>query len=139
MKLKLYVAIFLLSLLALPESAAFAAPRLPGEANVMEVAVAVPAQGSTSHSVALAWTDGKNPAGVTYNVYRATGLCSGTPTFSKLSTAVVTLAFSDTTVTPGNYCYQVTATVASVESAPSNQAAAAVPAFAPTALTATPQ
>jgi hypothetical protein len=37
-------------------------------------------------------------------------------------------------VTPGNYCYQVTATHNAVESSPSNTALAPVPSFAPTQL-----
>lgn len=90
--------------------------------------------GQTTHSVTLSWTDTLNPTGTTYNVYRATGLCSGTPTFSKLATAISAKTYQDTTVTPGNYCYQVTATYNSVESAPSNSALAPVPSFAPTQL-----
>lgn len=94
----------------------------------------------TAHSVTLTWTDTQNPTmGTTYSVYRATGLCSGTPTFSKLATAITTKTYQDTTVTPGNYCYQATATVNGVESGPSNSAPAAVPAFAPTGLTLTVQ
>ena len=77
-----------------------------------------------SHSVNLSWTDTANPAGTTYNVYRATGLCSGTPVFSKLATGVpiatVAAPYVDSTVTPGNFCYQVTATVAGLESPASN-------------------
>jgi fibronectin type 3 domain-containing protein len=119
---------------------AFAAPR-SADAVVLEKEVSVPAGQTVTgqHSVTLTWADGKNPSGVTYTVYRATGLCSGTPTFSKLATAVAVLTYADSTVTPGNYCYQVTASVASVESAPSNQAAAAVPSFPPTSLAATVQ
>lgn len=86
------------------------------------------------HSVILRWTDTLNPTGTTYSVYRATGLCSGTPTFSKIATGVTVLTFTDSTVTPGNYCYQVTATVNGNESAPSNAVNPAVPAFVPTAL-----
>lgn len=95
--------------------------------------------GQTSHSATLTWTDTANPVGTTYSVYRATGLCSGTPTFSKLATAVASKTYLDSTVSPGNYCYQVTATFSGVESAPSNSAAAAVPSFAPTTLAVTVQ
>ena len=91
------------------------------------------------HSVTLAWTDTANPSGTTYSVYRATGLCSGTPPFARLATAVAEKTYQDTTVQPGNYCYQVTATYNSVESAPSNSALAPVPSFAPTQLAVTVQ
>ena len=93
----------------------------------------------TQHSATLSWTDNLNPTGTTYNVYRATGLCSGTPTFSKLATAVATKNYVDNTVTPGNYCYTVSATFNSVESAQSTAAAAAVPSFPPTSLQITVQ
>jgi len=96
------------------------------------------AQVITSHSVTLAWQDTLNPAGATtYSVYRAPGLCSGTPTFAKLATALTVLTYQDSTVTPGNYCYQVTATVGGMESSPSNTAGAPVPSFAPAQLTVT--
>jgi uncharacterized protein (DUF2141 family) len=95
---------------------------------------------TATHKVTLTWTDALNPAGsTTYTVYRATGLCSGTPTFSKLATGVATLTFADSTVTPGNYCFAVSATVAGVESALSVSALATVPAFMPTALQVTVQ
>lgn len=92
-----------------------------------------------SHNATLTWTDTSNPTGTTYNVYRATGLCSGTPTFSKLATAVTVKTYQDTTVQPGGYCFMVTAVYNSVESAASNSASAAVPAFSPTGLTLTTQ
>lgn len=88
----------------------------------------------TTHTVTLTWADTLNPAGTTYSVYRAPGLCSGTPVFSKIATAVTAKTYADTTVQPGNYCYAVTATFNSVESAQSNTVQPAVPAFAPTAL-----
>ena len=95
---------------------------------------------ATQHSVTLTWSDPSNPTtGTTYSIYRATGLCSGTPTFSKLASAVSGKSYVDTTVTPGNYCYQATATVNGMESAPSNTAAAAVPSFPPQGLSATVQ
>lgn len=102
------------------------------------LAVMVAAQ-TPQHSVTLNWTDTANPSGTTYTVYRAVGLCSGTPTFSKLATAVTVKTYQDSTVQPGNYCYQVTATANSVESAPSNTALAPVPSFAPSQLTITVQ
>jgi fibronectin type 3 domain-containing protein len=93
----------------------------------------------TTHSVSLTWQDTLNPSGTTYSVYRATGLCSGTPTFSKIATALTVKTYQDTTVQPGNYCYQVTATANAVESAPSNTALAPVPSFAPAQLSITVQ
>lgn len=100
-------------------------------------ATGVAAQGA--HSVTLGWSDALNPAGTTYSVYRATGLCSGTPTFSKLASGIATKTYQDTTVTPGNFCYTVSATVNGVESAQSASVNPAVPAFAPTALSFTVQ
>lgn len=89
----------------------------------------------TNHSATLNWVDTLNPAGATYNVYRVAGLCSGTPTFSKIATAVAVKTYVDPTVTPGNYCFEVTAQINAVESAPSNTAGAPVPAFPPANLT----
>lgn len=91
----------------------------------------------TTHSATLTWTDTLNPSGTTYNVKRATGLCSGTPTFSTIASAVAVKTYVDNTVTPGNYCYVVTAVYAGMESAPSNSALAPIPSFTPTALTVT--
>jgi hypothetical protein len=96
--------------------------------------MAVVALAQATHSVTLTWTDTANPAGTTYSVYRATGLCSGSPVFSKLASAIAVKTYVDETVTPGNYCYQATATANGMESAPSNSALAPVPSFAPTAL-----
>lgn len=88
----------------------------------------------TTHSVTLTLVDNLNPAGTTYTFYRATGLCSGTPTFAKIATAVAVKTFQDTTVTPGNYCYAATATFQGMESGMSPTASAAVPSFPPSAL-----
>jgi len=102
--------------------------------------VAVPGMAqAASHSVTLTWTDASNPAGTTYNVYRAPGLCSGTPAFSKVGSAVAGKTYTDTTVTVGNYCFQVTAVFSGAESVPSNLVNPNVPAFAPTTLTFTVQ
>lgn len=97
---------------------------------------ALPAlQAQTTHSATLAWTDTLNPTGTTYSVYRATGLCSGTPTFSKIASALTAKTYQDTTVTPGNYCFEVTANFNGMESAPSNTAGAPIPSFPPAQLT----
>lgn len=86
------------------------------------------------HSATLVWVDTQNPSGTTYSVYRASGLCSGSPVFSKLATAVTDKTYVDSTVQPGNYCYQATATFNGVESGPSNTSSGAVPAFSPIGL-----
>jgi spermidine/putrescine-binding protein len=91
-------------------------------------------QAAEPHSVTLNWEDLLNPAGTTYKVYRATGLCSGTPSFTALANGVTAKTYIDLTVSPGNYCYQVTAVYNGIESAPSNSALAPVPSWAPTKL-----
>lgn len=92
-----------------------------------------------AHKVTLTWQDSKNPSGTTYSVYRAPGLCSGSPVFAKIATGVAAKTFEDSTVQPGNYCYAVTATFNGVESAQSNTTQAPVPAFPPEQLTNTVQ
>lgn len=81
------------------------------------------------HNVSLAWTASTSAAGnpsLTYNVYRSSG-CSGT--FALLNTMPISATtFLDAAVPPGTYCYQATAVLAGLESAPSNQASAVVPA-----------
>jgi fibronectin type 3 domain-containing protein len=83
-----------------------------------------------THSVTLSWNDTLNPAGTTYNVYRADGLCSGSPVFAKIASAVALKTYKDTTVTVGNYCFQVTAVFNSIESSPSNSVNPTVGPFA---------
>lgn len=97
-------------------------------------ALTLAAQTPANHSVTLTWVDDRNPTGTTYSVHRSAGLCSGTPVFSKIATAVAVKTYEDTTVTPGNYCFTVTATFQGMESANSPTAAAAVPSFPPSAL-----
>jgi hypothetical protein len=97
-------------------------------------ALAAAAQ-APAHSVTLTWVDGRNPAGTTYSVHRSAGMCSGTPVFSKIAAALAVKTYEDTSVTPGNYCYTVTATFMGMESANSPTAAAAVPSFPPSELT----
>ena len=91
----------------------------------------------TAHSATLTWADTLNPPATTYSVYRATGLCSGTPTYAKIATALTAKTYEDTTVQPGNYCYTVTASYNGMESAPSNTAGAPVPSFPPASLNVT--
>lgn len=81
------------------------------------------------HSVALTWSDSDSAvSGIGYNVYRAPGTCSASSVFSKLTaTPITSLSYTDATVSLGNsYCYQVTATLAGGESAPSNSITATV-------------
>lgn len=90
--------------------------------------------GQSSHQAVLTWQDLLNPSGTTYSVYRGSGLCSGSPIFSQLVQGVSQKTYTDTTVTPGNYCFYVTATFSAIESAHSNFAFALVPSFPPTSL-----
>ena len=91
---------------------------------------AVPAR--AQNSVRVSWTAssdaGANPS-LIYNVYRA-GSCPGQ--FTKLNSApLLGTSYLDTNVAVGAvYCYQVTAVLNGVESVPSNQTIAAVPASA---------
>ena len=87
------------------------------------------AQGRT---VTLTWTDAANPAGTTYSVKRATGICSGTPTYSTIASGITAKTFQDANVAVGNYCYVVTASFSGLESAPSNSAGAGVLPVPPT-------
>jgi len=80
-------------------------------------------------TVQITWQASSSAAGnpsLTYNVYRAP-TCAGQ--FSKLNGAGVSATtYVDTTVAVGaTYCYEVTAVLNGLESAPSNQAVAAVP------------
>jgi hypothetical protein len=97
----------------------------------------LPVLAQDTHSVTLNWEDGRNPAGVTYNVYRVLGLCSGSPAFSKIAEGVAVRTYLDTTVQPGPYCYVVTAVFSGIESAYSNSALGQVPNWEPQKLTAT--
>lgn len=84
---------------------------------------------AANHSATVAWVDNNNPAGTTYTVYRAAGLCSGNPSFTKIATAVATKGYVDTTVQPGNYAYTISATFNGAESAQSVCVGGLVPAF----------
>jgi hypothetical protein len=85
------------------------------------------AAAQTSHSVKITWTDTVNPAGTTYNVYKANTNCTGTPTFVKLNTApITTQSYTDTNVAAGTYCYSATAVGPGGESAQSNTGSANV-------------
>src|SRR5262249_33221232 len=89
-----------------------------------------------THTATLTWADDINPAAqTTYSVYRAAGLCSGTPSFAKLAAGISGMTFPDSSVTVGTWCYQVTATVNGIESPPSPQASATVGPAAPGQIT----
>lgn len=81
----------------------------------------------SQHSVTLTWTDTLNPTGTTYTVYRASGSCTSTPlTFAAVASGLATMTDVDAAMTPGKYCYQVTANLNGMESDPSPTADAAV-------------
>lgn len=109
---------------------------------------AVPAaQAGGGHSTALTWvlsTDDTTTACTTtanclQNVYRAAGACSVTSTFSLLTTTSLSstaTAFTDSTVTPGVWCYGVTFSINGLESAKDTVAVTLQPA-SPTGAAAT--
>jgi len=80
-------------------------------------------------TVQITWQASSSAAGnpmLTYNVYRASS-CAGQ--FVKLNASGLSAtSYVDTTVALGaTYCYQVTAVLNGIESAPSNQAVAEIP------------
>ena len=89
--------------------------------------IALSVYGQATRSVSLAWTHSA-PAGLTYNMYRASGSCTPRPTmWTKLNTAPITaMSYLDQNVALGSWCYYVTAVGGGLESGPSNDAGAAV-------------
>lgn len=89
----------------------------------------------TGRNVVLnwAWTDAKitDPQNVTYKVKRAPGLCSGTPNYSVIASAVTAKTYTDTTAPIGPSCYAVVASYAGADSPDSNTAAATLLPAAP--------
>lgn len=88
---------------------------------------AVP-QGGGGHSAALTWvlsTDDTTAACTStancgQNVYRASGTCSVSSSFSLLTPSALSstaTAFTDSTITPGVWCYGVTFEINGLESA----------------------
>lgn len=84
--------------------------------------------------------EAQNPAGTTYNAWRASGACPTTAPnttppagFTQLnSTPITSTTYFDTAVTAGDtYCYVVTAVGANGQSVPSNTAGVGVPAAFP--------
>ena len=63
------------------------------------------------HYVVLAWTLAAptlpQTAGATYTVRRSVGLCADNPPFATIAAGLTTMTYSDTTVSPGNWCYKV--------------------------------
>ena len=100
---------------------------------ILLAAIPVSAQGAP-HSVTLNWTASTDGGVVT--VYRAAGVCSTSSVFASITTGVATNTFTDSTVTVGSFCYQVTTVVNGLESKPSNQVTAVVLPQAPSGLTA---
>ena len=92
---------------------------------------------AATHQVMLSWTASTDGGVVT--VYRAPGACSTTSVFTAVTTGVALNTYTDTTVTVGTFCYQVTTVVNGAESLPSNQVTARVLPLAPTTLVAVPQ
>lgn len=91
----------------------------------------LPMAAFAQHSVSLAWGASPDAAGnpsLTYNVYRASGICpNGSPVgFTKVASAVNALSYTDSSVGAGSYCYYVTAQLAGAESVPSNMVVAAI-------------
>lgn len=93
----------------------------------------------STRTVTLTWQDTTNPAGTTYSVYRAPGVCSGTPTFAKIATGLAVKTYQDAAIAPGNYCYAATATINGIESSQSVSVGAVVTPFAPNGLSITVQ
>ena len=80
-----------------------------------------------TRTVTITYEDKVNPAGTVYNILRATGLCTGTPTFATIATAVTVFTYQDKTAQIGNnYCYAATATYNGTTSALSNTALATI-------------
>lgn len=90
-----------------------------------------------SHSVTLAWTassDSTTSDPGTVNVYRATGTCAGTPSFTQIKTAVTPNGpYVDASVGTGRFAYYVTqVNAANLESPASNCIAVVIYPKAPT-------
>jgi hypothetical protein len=85
-----------------------------------------------THQVVLNWTASVDGGVVT--VYRAAGACSASSVFTAITTGVAANTFTDSTVTVGSFCYQVTTVVNGSESLPSNQITARILPSPPTAL-----
>lgn len=95
--------------------------------SLLICASALCAQTVPPPGVLLTWADPGNPTNTTYSIWRATGLCSGTPTFAKIAAGVTAKTYDDLTAIGGNYAYVITATAPGLpESAQSSCIAATV-------------
>lgn len=107
--------------------------------------LATSASAQAAHTVTLSWTASTdattNPA-LTYNMYRLNGACpaaapaaiSGSGFTKQNATPLATTTFTDSSVSPGVYCYFASAFVNSAESIPSNDASAIIQPKSPTSL-----
>ena len=86
-------------------------------------------------TVLMTWQDTENPAGTVYTIYRANGSCSITPAYSTIASNVAVRTYTDTGVSPGKYCYTVTANYGGEESVYADPAVAQVRPFKATAFT----
>ena len=83
---------------------------------------ALAAAQSTATPVSLTWLDAINPPTVSYNVYRAPASAAGdcaAVTYAKIAGPLMAKAYQDSLATSGTYCYTVTATLGTRESAKS--------------------
>lgn len=97
---------------------------------------------AASHSVQLTWTaspdsTAQNPG--TISIFRANATCPatgiGTLSWTLItSTAPAAGPYTDSTVSTGNWCYYVTATIGGATSAPSNTAGGSASPFPPQTL-----
>lgn len=124
---------------------AFASPHSEQRA----VRAVIAAQTGGGHSTALSWalsTDDTTTACVTganclQNVYRASGACSASSAFTLLTStglSATSTAFTDSTITPGAWCYGVTFGINGLESAKDTVTVSLQPA-SPSGLVGTPK
>ena len=89
----------------------------------------------TTRSVTLNWTDTKNPAGTTYNIFRSPTTCDATLAPTRIATAIAPKTYTDPAVALGSWCYYVTAVYGTAESTRSPLAAAVAGPFPPEGIT----
>ena len=93
----------------------------------------MPSSAQATPQVVLTWTASTSTGVTGYNVYKLTGACPATislSAFSKLASTTTALTYTDTAVTAGStYCYVVTATTATAESAASGSWQVTVPTY----------
>lgn len=86
-----------------------------------------------NHSFDLSWVKGTASNPVTYNVYRAAGACTATPSWTRILSGLGTPAYTDTSVAAAAsgtlYCYSVSQvdSLTAQESAKSNLVTATIP------------